>query len=117
GADDASVPLPATVFAPPLSGSDLDEAPPSAVAPEAKTTLMPGGSRLPRTAVVPALAPEAGSIADAPTSRAQVSRPAEPAPGAGRPSIPPAQPAPPGPPGTPGGGVQPPGPPGAPGSL
>ncbi len=107
GADDASVPLPATVFAPPLSGSDLEEAPPSAVAPEAKTTLMPGGSRLPRTAVVPALAPEASSIADAPTSKAQVSRPAEPAPGASRPSTPQGPPTPPGPPGAPG----------APGSL
>ncbi|MFG2985320.1 SUKH-4 family immunity protein [Streptomyces sp. NPDC048258] len=106
GADDASVPLPATVFAPPLSGSDLDEAPSSGVAPEAKTTLMPGGSQLPRTAVVPALAPEAGSIADAPTSKAQISRPLSrqggpdagaAGSGAGRP------PTPPGPPGVPGG--------------
>ncbi|MGR4883403.1 SUKH-4 family immunity protein [Streptomyces sp. LARHCF249] len=134
GADDASVPLPATVFAPPLSGSDLEEAQPSAVAPEAKTTLMPGGSRLPRTAVVPALAtPEASSIADAPTSKAQVSRPAAPAPGAGRPSTPPGPPTPPGAPGSLGRGLDhaatmlagpavtgqppaPPGPPGAPGA-
>ncbi|MFD9008549.1 hypothetical protein ACFV0A_05675, partial [Streptomyces sp. NPDC059552] len=57
GADDVSVPLPATVFAPPLSGSDLEDAPSSGVAPEAKTTLMAGGSQLPRTAIVPALGP------------------------------------------------------------
>ncbi|MGW5849992.1 SUKH-4 family immunity protein [Streptomyces sp. NPDC055254] len=121
GADDVSVPLPATVFAPPLSGSDLEDLPSSGSAPEARTTLMPGGSRLPRTAVVPALGQEAGpaGIADAPTSRAEVSRPGgggsaggeagavrPPAPasgsqgaGAGQP------PTPPGPPGAPGGGA------------
>ncbi|MFD3473146.1 hypothetical protein ACFWWM_43930, partial [Streptomyces sp. NPDC058682] len=91
GTDEASVPLPATVFAPPLSGSDLEDAPSSGVAAEAKTTLMPGGSQLPRTAVVPALGSPgdsaggsqggsqggsaASDIADAPTSKAQVSRP------------------------------------------
>ncbi len=106
GADDASVPLPATVFAPPLSGSDLEDAPSSGVAPEAKTTLMPGGSQLPRTAIVPALGSSPQDIADAPTSKAQVSRPGAagasgagagaPAPGGGQP------PAPPGPPGAPG---------------
>ncbi|MFC7841321.1 SUKH-4 family immunity protein [Streptomyces sp. NPDC057382] len=52
--DDRSVPLPATVFAPPLSGSD-DDAPPPSAAPEARTTLMSGGSGLPPTAVSPAL--------------------------------------------------------------
>ncbi|MFE3937421.1 hypothetical protein ACFXPJ_27555, partial [Streptomyces goshikiensis] len=56
GGDDASVPLPATVFAPPLSGSDLEDAPSSGVAAEAKTTLMAGGSRLPETAIAPAVA-------------------------------------------------------------
>ncbi|MFD3547589.1 hypothetical protein ACFWUW_18635, partial [Streptomyces sp. NPDC058655] len=123
GADDASVPLPATVFAPPLSGSDLDDAPASGVAPEAKTTLMPGGSRLPRTAVVQALGPDAGDIADAPTSKA--SRPGAPGPGQ-----PPAQPGGPAAPGTPAGGIDhaatmlagpgvplPPGPPGVPGGT
>ncbi|MER7758577.1 SUKH-4 family immunity protein [Streptomyces sp. NPDC097619] len=51
-AEEESVPLPATVFAPPLSGSDVDEARAgSGVAPEAKTTLMQGGSGLPRTVV------------------------------------------------------------------
>ncbi|WP_435612074.1 SUKH-4 family immunity protein [Streptomyces sp. bgisy159] len=53
-ADDRSVPLPATVFAPPLSGSDDEGAPPVAPA-DAKTALMSGGSQLPPTAVAPAL--------------------------------------------------------------
>ncbi|MEV6613638.1 SUKH-4 family immunity protein [Streptomyces sp. NPDC051051] len=52
--DDRSVPLPVTVFAPPLSGAD-DEAPPSSVASDAKTALISGGSRIPPTAVSPAL--------------------------------------------------------------
>ncbi|MFE4264646.1 SUKH-4 family immunity protein [Streptomyces sp. NPDC056883] len=146
GADSVSVPLPATVFAPPLSGSDLDDAPaPSGPGPEARTTLMPRGSELPKTAVVPALDPESGpgrgqasgsglgpgssgpgpvsggDIADAPTSKARVNRPGAPAPVT-----------PPGPPGAPGagaespsyaatmlaapGGPQQPGPPGPPGA-
>ncbi|MEV7726810.1 SUKH-4 family immunity protein [Streptomyces sp. NPDC087917] len=158
GADQGSVPLPATVFAPPLSGYDLDEAPGSGsgVAPEARTTLMPGGSRLPRTTIAPALnapdsqggqaGPAAGApapapvaqgaadIADAPTSRAYVSRPGGSSGGPGAPT----PPGPPGAPGAPGGGAPqhaatmlagpggvpappgtppaPPGPPGAPGS-
>ncbi|MEU8841457.1 SUKH-4 family immunity protein [Streptomyces roseus] len=151
GRDDVSVPLPATVFAPPLSGSDLDDmAPPSGVAPEAKTALIPGGSRLPKTAIAPALdlgsaageGPDSGSIADAPTSKAQVSRPgAAPATPPGPPGAPgslgrgldhaatmlagpavtgqpPAPPGPPGAPGAPGAGrpPAPPGPPGAPGA-
>ncbi|WP_326590000.1 SUKH-4 family immunity protein [Streptomyces sp. NBC_01294] len=124
GADDVSVPLPATVFAPPLSGSDLEDAPSSGTASEAKTTLMAGGSQLPRTAVVPALGASASDIADAPTSKAQVSRPGG---SAGQPSTPPG---PPGAPGAPGAGASaggaggsgagrqptPPGPPGAPGA-
>ncbi|MFE0006204.1 SUKH-4 family immunity protein [Streptomyces erythrochromogenes] len=131
GSDDASVPLPATVFAPPLSGSDLEDAPSSGVASEAKTTLMPGGSQLPRTAVVPALGSSPQDIADAPTSRARVSRPgADASSGAGQPSTPPAPPGAPGAPGAPGGGLdhaatmlagpavtgQPPTPPGPPGA-
>ncbi|MER6064581.1 SUKH-4 family immunity protein [Streptomyces sp. NPDC001792] len=53
--DDRSVPLPATVFAPPLSDAD-DEGPrPPVSAPDAKTALMSGGSQLPPTAVAPAL--------------------------------------------------------------
>ncbi|MGA5039181.1 SUKH-4 family immunity protein [Streptomyces capoamus] len=55
GDEDRSVPLPATVFAPPLGDGD-DAAPrPPAVAPDAPTALMSGGSALPPTAVVPAL--------------------------------------------------------------
>nr|WP_145490832.1 MULTISPECIES: SUKH-4 family immunity protein [Streptomyces] len=53
--DDRSVPLPATVFAPPLSGSDEDVPRPPVSVPDAKTALMSGGSQLPRTAVAPAL--------------------------------------------------------------
>ncbi|MFF4834590.1 SUKH-4 family immunity protein [Streptomyces sp. NPDC001315] len=51
--DDRSVPLPATVFAPPLS--DADDGTPSAALPDAETALMSGGSQLPPTAVAPAL--------------------------------------------------------------
>ncbi|MEU7048926.1 hypothetical protein AB0A67_11065, partial [Streptomyces eurythermus] len=54
GEDDRSVPLPATVFAPPLSDSDDGPRPP-AVAADAPTALMSGGSQLPPTAVAPAL--------------------------------------------------------------
>lgn len=46
---DRSVPLPATVFAPPLSEPE-DNTP-----PDAKTALISGGSQLPRTATAPAL--------------------------------------------------------------
>ncbi|MFH8898262.1 SUKH-4 family immunity protein [Streptomyces coeruleorubidus] len=52
--DDRSVPLPATVFAPPLSETDGDTPPPTAT-PEAKTALLSGGSQLPPTAVSPAI--------------------------------------------------------------
>ncbi|MEV5953609.1 SUKH-4 family immunity protein [Streptomyces sp. NPDC051987] len=47
--DDRSVPLPATVFAPPLSDAD------DGALGDAETALMAGGSQLPRTAVSPAL--------------------------------------------------------------
>ncbi|MFJ7208805.1 SUKH-4 family immunity protein [Streptomyces sp. NPDC098789] len=135
GSDDVSVPLPATVFAPPLSGTDLEGAPVPAVSAEARTQLLSGGSQLPATAIAPALGagPRPGSgaapaappapapvpaapapassvpgsdIADAPTSKARVNRPS--------PSVPPG---PPGVPGAPGAGQPPapPGPPGAPG--
>ncbi|MGW7101155.1 SUKH-4 family immunity protein [Streptomyces sp. NPDC054883] len=109
GADEPSVPLPATVFAPPLSGSDLEDgvpAPASGVAPEAKTTLMAGGSRLPRTAIAPALREGAAEIADAPTSKARVSRPGVSEAAAGAPAdVPSAPPALPGASGAPGGGL------------
>ncbi|GAA0591186.1 SUKH-4 family immunity protein [Streptomyces crystallinus] len=59
GSDEGSVPLPATVFAPPLSGSDADDTPPPRALPEAKTALLQGGSQLPPTALAPAIDPEA----------------------------------------------------------
>ncbi|MFC9432033.1 hypothetical protein ACFTZC_41280, partial [Streptomyces sp. NPDC056987] len=96
--DDGSVPLPATVFAPPLAGADDDDTPPPSVAAEAPTALMSGGSQLPRTSVAPALS----------------------APGPGAPGVPGTAPAAPGAPGTtgapgtPGAGV--PAAPGAPGA-
>jgi hypothetical protein len=62
--EDRSVPLPETVFAPPLSGVD-DEAPPPVV-PDAKTALMSGGSRLPATAIAPALDPQAQGVPGGP---------------------------------------------------
>ncbi|MFC8258294.1 SUKH-4 family immunity protein [Streptomyces sp. NPDC057291] len=112
--DDGAVALPATVFAPPLSGADDDGTPPPAVSAEAPTALMSGGSRLPRTAVVPGLPPQApgapgpgapvpdvpgvpgsGDIADAATSKAVM--PPRGARGGGS-----TTPPPPGAPGTPG---------------
>ncbi|MGI5195513.1 SUKH-4 family immunity protein [Streptomyces sp. CA-288835] len=52
--EDRSVPLPATVFSPPLSEPDDGRTPPP-TPPDAKTALMQGGSQLPRTAVAPAV--------------------------------------------------------------
>ncbi|MFC9890900.1 SUKH-4 family immunity protein [Streptomyces pilosus] len=112
--EDRSVPLPETVFAQQVSESGED-APPAA-APEARTALIAGGSQLPPTALSPAvpdaaegrgtppppagpgvperpLAPNAGDIADAATSKATP----PPRRGAG-----PTTPPPPGAPGTPG---------------
>lgn len=115
--EDGSVPLPVTVFAPPLSQSDDDTPPPPASASNAPTALMSGGSQLPPTALTPAFpdagaqtpprapntpaAPSAADIADAATSKAAPPR---------RPSGP-TTPPPPGAPGTPGmrpGGTPPP---------
>ncbi|MGW2119029.1 SUKH-4 family immunity protein [Streptomyces zhihengii] len=117
---DASVPLPATVFAPPLNP---DAPPPPSVSADAPTALMWGGRALPRTTVSPALgagtpppdAPTADAtpppgltprgnadIADAATSKAvRPPRGARPATGGATP------PPPPGAPGTP--GARPPG--------
>ncbi|MET9407059.1 SUKH-4 family immunity protein [Streptomyces sp. NPDC002935] len=50
--DDRSVPLPATVFAPQLTDVDDSYTPPPA-APDAKTSLISGGSQLPRTTLAP----------------------------------------------------------------
>ncbi|MER7519009.1 SUKH-4 family immunity protein [Streptomyces sp. NPDC126499] len=55
GGADGAVPLPATVFAPPLSGADDEDAPPPSVGPDAPTALMKGGSALPPTAIAPRL--------------------------------------------------------------
>ncbi|WP_412180867.1 SUKH-4 family immunity protein [Streptomyces californicus] len=116
--DDGAVPLPATVFAPPLSGTDDEEAPPPVVPAEAPTALMSGGSQLPRTQVAPALRPDggapegAGDIADAATSKAVV--PPRGARGGGAATPPP--PGAPGVPGLPPGATPPPSGPGAPGA-
>ncbi|MEU9862743.1 SUKH-4 family immunity protein [Streptomyces sp. NPDC047971] len=60
GGAQGSVPLPATVFAPPLSGADDEDTPPPVVGADAPTALMSGGSALPRTAIAtPALDPHA----------------------------------------------------------
>ncbi|MGW7199955.1 SUKH-4 family immunity protein, partial [Streptomyces chryseus] len=121
--DDASVPLPATVFAPPLSGSDDDDTPPPGVPPEARTALMSGGSGLPATAVAPmvpgaapqppgrpgVLPPGAEEITDA-ASSAHGSGATSPPPGApGVPGAAPQSPPPSGPgaPGAPAGGYVP----------
>ncbi|MBD0746507.1 SUKH-4 family immunity protein [Streptomyces sp. CBMA152] len=82
GSDDGSVPLPATVFAPPLSGSDADDTPPPRALPEAKTALLQGGSQLPPTAVAPALDPHA------PRPGAPVGQPPAGIPGAAVPGAP-----------------------------
>ncbi|WP_309057348.1 SUKH-4 family immunity protein [Streptomyces sp.] len=67
GGADGAVPLPATVFAPPLSGADDEDAPPPVVGADAPTALMHGGSALPPTAVAtPALDPDAPPPASAP---------------------------------------------------
>ncbi|WP_433450866.1 SUKH-4 family immunity protein [Streptomyces sp. CA-142005] len=134
--DDRSVPLPATVFAPPLSDAD-DEAPrPPVSAPDAKTALMSGGSQLPPTAVAPALdssnapgaqgfppgAPQGSTPPPGtppygypqPPAAPGTSAPGAPAypPAPGTPLAPPAAPAAPGAPGAPQGSTPPP-PPGA----
>ncbi|MCX4511366.1 SUKH-4 family immunity protein [Streptomyces sp. NBC_01619] len=109
--DDGAVPLPATVFAPPLAGADDDDTPPPSVGADAPTALMSGGSGLPRTAVAPAVDPQghgsgaapqqpaarpsAGDIADAATSKASL--PPRGSRGGG-----PTTPPPPGEPGVPG---------------
>ncbi len=58
--DDRSVGLPATVFAPPLAGFDDEDTPPAGAGAEARTELIAGGSRLPRTMMAPAVE-EAGA--------------------------------------------------------
>ncbi|MFD9437713.1 SUKH-4 family immunity protein [Streptomyces sp. NPDC060006] len=54
--DDRSVPLPTTVYAPQIRDVGDDTTPPAPeTAPEARTKLISGGSRLPSTAVAPAV--------------------------------------------------------------
>ncbi|MFF3982103.1 SUKH-4 family immunity protein [Streptomyces sp. NPDC001828] len=135
GSDDGSVPLPATVFAPPLSGTDGEDAAPPRVLPEAKTALMAGGSQLPPTALAPAYNPQAapqgstpppaapaaptgpaagaGDISDAATSKAAGPPPGARAARGGGSTTPP----PPGAPGTPGARPGAPVPPPAPGAT
>ncbi|MEU1821782.1 SUKH-4 family immunity protein [Streptomyces abikoensis] len=85
--DDLSVGLPATVLAPALSGSDLDDTPPPSTRPEAKTELLPQGSALPRTAIAPAI-----DGLDAPGAQAPGVPGAPAAPGVpGQPGVPGAQ--------------------------
>ncbi len=95
GGADGAVPLPATVFAPPLSGTDDEDAPAPLVGADAPTALMKGGSALPPTAVAPRLDPSAPR----PDAAAPANPPAAPAPGApvppqGGPGVPPPPPAP-----------------------
>ncbi|MFF3687393.1 SUKH-4 family immunity protein [Streptomyces sp. NPDC002187] len=139
GQGDGSVPLPATVFAPPISGDDRDDTPPPAVGADAPTALMSGGSQLPRTAIVPGLNPQPqppgpsapGPSAPAPSAPAQAATPpVPPAPQMPGATPPPVAPPVPGaadiadaatskavlpPRGTRGGNSAPPPPPGAPG--
>ncbi|MGW0411694.1 SUKH-4 family immunity protein, partial [Streptomyces collinus] len=118
--EDRSVPLPATVFAPPLSDPDAAGPRPPAVAPEAKTALMSGGSQLPATAVAPALdapgVPGAQAAGNAPGAPPHGTPPPPPGtPPQGAPSYAPypgAQAGPPAGPGVPPGGTPPPPPPG-----
>ncbi|MET8902414.1 SUKH-4 family immunity protein [Streptomyces sp. NPDC004538] len=88
--EDRSVPLPQTVFSPPLSGAD-DDAPPPAT-PDAKTALMSGGSSLPPTALSPALDEPDASAAPAgpgtPPPVPQTPPAAQPPAGAGAPAAP-----------------------------
>ncbi|MEU1402097.1 SUKH-4 family immunity protein [Streptomyces sp. NPDC005728] len=98
--EDRSVPLPATVFAPPLSDTDNGAPRPPAAAPDAKTALMSRGSQLPPTAVAPALdASNAPGAQNFPPS-AQGGSPA--VPGAAHAPGVPGAPGAPGAPGTPG---------------
>ncbi|MFD5282264.1 SUKH-4 family immunity protein [Streptomyces rubrogriseus] len=95
--EDRSVPLPQTVFAPPLSGVDDDTPPPSTTS-DAKTALMSGGSGLPPTALSPAIgdpnAPGAPGGAGTPPPAAPTPPPAQPPAGPGSPATPPRPPAP-----------------------
>ncbi|MFE1233170.1 SUKH-4 family immunity protein [Streptomyces sp. NPDC058745] len=112
GGADGAVPLPATVFAPPLSGADDEDTPLPVVGADAPTALMSAGSALPPTAVAPRLDP-ASPRPDGPGGPSAPAAPGVPsAPGA------PAAPGVPSAPGVPGGTPAPgvPAPPAAPGA-
>ncbi|MFJ7966118.1 SUKH-4 family immunity protein [Streptomyces sp. NPDC096324] len=102
--DDRSVPLPATVFAPPLTDVDDSHTPPP-VAAHDQTALMSGGSRLPRTTVSPVAAgpnppaPSGGSPGHGVPDASAYGYPQGPGAGPGTP--PPGTPSAPGAPGTP----------------
>ncbi|MGC4947856.1 SUKH-4 family immunity protein [Streptomyces sp. DT224] len=105
-ADDAGVALPATVFAPPLSGADDEEELPPVVPADAPTALMSGGSQLPKTAIAPSLGGERPPVPGPPV-------PGPPVPGTSVPGPPvPGQHTPP-----PARHTPPPGPPGGPGDI
>lgn len=102
GGADGAVPLPATVFAPPLSGTDDEDTPPPLIGADAPTALMKGGSALPPTAVAPRLDPAAPPPSvpvpppvqpGPPVPPVQSGPPVPPAPAAG-PGVPPPPPAP-----------------------
>ncbi|MFF2062055.1 SUKH-4 family immunity protein [Streptomyces sp. NPDC058200] len=80
---DGSVPLPVTVFAPPLSGSDDDDTPPPVVGAEAPTALMSGGSQLPRTTFAPGLGGQPPGPGGGPAGPASGPGPGGPAPAPG----------------------------------
>ncbi|MEV4426504.1 SUKH-4 family immunity protein [Streptomyces sp. NPDC049602] len=100
GGVDGAVPLPATVFAPALSGTDDEDTPPLSVGADAPTALMKGGSALPPTAIAPRLdpaAPAPGAVpAAAPVAPVPQPSPAPAQAGAGAPPFPPPAPSAPG---------------------
>ncbi|WP_435059895.1 SUKH-4 family immunity protein [Streptomyces sp. bgisy060] len=91
GGANGAVPLPETVFAPPLSGTDDEDTPAPVVGADAPTALMKGGSALPPTAVAPRLDPAAPAPGAAPSPQ-----PSPGQTGAGAPPPPPPVPSTPG---------------------
>src|SRR5207244_12085728 len=84
-----------TVFAPPLAGSDDEDAPSTPqVRPDAKTELLRGGSQLPRTKISPALSGADGEVSGQSGAGGSAGLPAGP-PAPPLPSPPPLPPAPP----------------------
>jgi hypothetical protein len=57
-----SVPVPATVFAPPISGADLPQDPARPVSSEARTKLLPGGGGQPEQPAGPTPPPAQGGV-------------------------------------------------------